>query len=370
MLKKSTAIFAKKKKNRDPFIIFLLLSLVFHFIIFFLLFIVDFRVKLSSVTALLKKDIKKYPRKELPASLKPRKSNFGTSVYFDEPTQRIPHTVSPQEKIPFQPLKQERKEPPQPKPLEQEKKEEKKDDSPIKKVEIKTEHSPPKQKEESNKRIKSIKKKQERIASSEKKQPAYANQPSPKGFRLRQPAFAQRLRRSRGYDGQDGGQEASVYAEATPDTSAGRPKRQKTQQKPKRKNIIALTKGFLENLKDEGNDLLERKGDDSKRPSFEEYKYLSYEARINWHLQAAWKRSHGTQEKFISGKAVIDLIIDQNGNLLNVTLLQSSGSQKLDGMIIENTKQAAPFPPLPKHFNTTTYKTERIIHVSAHRFGF
>jgi len=140
----------------------------------------------------------------------------------------------------------------------------------------------------------------------------------------------------------------------------------------KKRNIIAMTKGFIENLKDEGNDWLERKGDDNKRPSFEELKYISYEEKITWGLQASWKQSfeHSPLHDLNHNDAVIDFSIDDQGNLVNCEMLQSTGNADLDRMIIKNTKLASPFPPLPKHFNTKLYRTGRIIHVYPRNLGF
>jgi len=142
------------------------------------------------------------------------------------------------------------------------------------------------------------------------------------------------------------------------------------EQKPKR-NIIALTKGFVENLKDEGNDPIKRDGDKSIKASFEDLKYLSYETKINWCLQAAWKQNFGYKimRHPMEGKAVIEMVIDKYGKLVKNTLLQSSGSPELDRMIMQSTEQATPFPPLPKHFDTDMYTTGRVIQVTMSRYS-
>ena len=140
-----------------------------------------------------------------------------------------------------------------------------------------------------------------------------------------------------------------------------------------KRNIIAMTKGFIENLKDEGNDWLERKGDDSKRPSFEELKYISYEEKVTWCMQASWKQSFEyspLHEIHTTEEAVIDFSIDENGNLVSCDLLQSTGNKPLDDMIMKNMKLASPCPPLPKHFETKVYRTGRLIHVYPRRIGF
>ncbi len=140
-----------------------------------------------------------------------------------------------------------------------------------------------------------------------------------------------------------------------------------------RRNIIALTKGFIEKQRGQaGTDLVDRDGDPTKRPSKDELKYLSYESKVTWCLQAAWKNNfyHRRWAKRMEGNAVIEFTIDENGNVTNCTLLQSSGHPELDTMILQNTKMASPLPPLPKHFGTTQYKTGRIIYVHSSNVTF
>lgn len=137
------------------------------------------------------------------------------------------------------------------------------------------------------------------------------------------------------------------------------------------RGIIALTKGFVENLKDEGDDLIERDGDPNKRPSFEEMKYISYESNINWCLQAAWKQNfaYNPTVQAREGKAVIEFTLDEKGYVTHSELLQSSGYRELDAVIMKNLQFANPFPPLPKHFGVKNYTTGRIIHVFCNKFG-
>jgi TonB family protein len=141
----------------------------------------------------------------------------------------------------------------------------------------------------------------------------------------------------------------------------------------KKRNIIALTRGFVEQTKDlGGTDSLERDGDSSIRPTLDELKYLSYETKLNWCLQAAWKQNFGYNryDRVMEGSAVIEFTIDEHGNLMNSKLLRPTGIAKLDSMIMKTTELAAPFPPLPKFFGTPTYTTGRIIHVGSNLVQF
>lgn len=142
---------------------------------------------------------------------------------------------------------------------------------------------------------------------------------------------------------------------------------------PRKKNIIALTKGFVEKMIGEnGTDLIDRDGDPNKRPTFEELKFLSYEAKINWALQASWKQNIERSEKHkpIPGTVDVSFIIDARGIPQNITIVQSSGMNELDQTIVHNIKNAAPFPPIPEHLNMAEYPVRRSIRVYLFGRGF
>jgi TonB family protein len=144
-------------------------------------------------------------------------------------------------------------------------------------------------------------------------------------------------------------------------------------QEPRKKNILALTKGFVEKLTGEnGTDLIDRDGDPNKKPTFEELKFLSYEAKINWALQASWKQNieHSQKHKPIPGTVDVAFVIDARGIPQNITIMQSSGMQDLDQTIVHNIKNAAPFPPIPEHLNMAEYPVRRSIRVYLFGRGF
>lgn len=142
-------------------------------------------------------------------------------------------------------------------------------------------------------------------------------------------------------------------------------------EKPK-KNIIALTKGFLEKLQGvDGSDAIDRNGDPNQRPSFEELRFIGYESKINWALQASWKQNfeHSIKHKATTGTVDISFLIDAQGNPCNITIIQSSGIEELDRMIIHNIQNASPYPPIPAHFHMTEYPVRRSIRVYAYGKG-
>ncbi len=144
------------------------------------------------------------------------------------------------------------------------------------------------------------------------------------------------------------------------------------QPQPKR-NIIALTKGYVEKLiGEEGTDLVDRDGDPTKTPSLEEQRELTYEMKINWCIQATWKQNFCKKAAItpLDGEAIIEFSIDEHGNLTNCSLLQSSGKPHLDATIMKLISQSSPFPPMPKLFHKKIHTTGRIVRVYTDRFNF
>ncbi len=335
------------KKKRKNFIPLLWWSVLIHLAL--LIFVLFFAFKKSTVFIPIKKLSTK--KTDIPAALKPRKSTFGTTVFFDDRAAFKP----PKAPI-LGPKKLAGKEEKKPQPKLQVKKEIKskfkekvkeKIKPKIKKIAQKKfipKEKPKTQivqakKEEIKKRIKEIEEKQKQLQQAQMTRAKLEQQISiPKMQKMKTVGVAQK---------------------------------NKSPIK-RRKSIIAMTKGFVENLKDKGQDWLERKGDKNKRPSFEELKYISYEEKINWQLQSCWKQNfaHDPTQKVPEGKAVVDFQINENGSLQNINLLHSSGNQQLDNLILKSIQLAAPFPPLPKHFGKKIYKTGRIISVHSYRFRF
>jgi|GEM_PF-2792237 len=81
------------------------------------------------------------------------------------------------------------------------------------------------------------------------------------------------------------------------------------------------------------------------------YKYASYMAHIKRQVESVWIYPEEAIEKGESGVLFLFFIIDRNGSLKEVKLLNSSGYKILDDAAIEALKDAAPFPPFPKRFD-------------------
>jgi TonB family protein len=360
------------KKNKK-FLLFFWISLLIH-ALFLLIILFNAFKKHSSfvIIPLQKQDLKTLQKlaqrqqelkkaftkkSDLPASLKPRKSEFGATVFFDDRAQFTPPAakligpqdqagknltqpkVQPQPLVKKQPaeeikdkikqeskikeIKNEKKEGPQIKPTQE-------------KTDVVKKDETRKPGQDVEKRIKEIEEKQKMVSNA---------QGLPGDVQLPKMQKLQTF----GTDAQD-----------------------KSPIVVTKKSIISMTKGFIENLKGEGSDWLERKGDDSKRPSFEELKYISYEEKVNWHLQSSWKQNFASNPTLgiPEGKAVVEFLVHADGTVHDLALLQSSGSQQLDQVILKSIEFASPLPPLPQHFGTDTYKTGRIIHVTHHALKF
>lgn len=135
-----------------------------------------------------------------------------------------------------------------------------------------------------------------------------------------------------------------------------------SQQKNTTKNLISMTQGFIENIKNTGSDWLEQDGVERALTN-DELKYISYEQQVSWFLQASWKR-HFAQATHFTGTLNVRFLLDAQGNVSNVKIIHSSGNTILDDMVIKSIQIAAPFPPLPKYFEKTEYQVSRNIYVS------
>lgn len=365
MEREEKSLMAKKKRNK--FIRILWWSFLIHLILLLLILFFAFKKRLIFIP-LQKPSQKVQQKNDIPAALKPRQSAFGTTVLFDEqpefkqpkaPLMGPEKLAGEEEKLSI-PAKEIQPQKPQPKIQVKEeikekieekiedikkpevKKVEKKESIPeLKKIEEKVgkEKAEVKKEEELEKRIKEIEEKQVKLAQAvqQRKQ-------------LEEKVSIPKMQKYK---------------------TLGATQKDKSPIK-RTQSIISMTKGFVENLQHKGNDWLERKGDENKRPSFEELKYLSYESKVNWQLQSCWKQNfaYNYAQQAPSGKAVVDFLIKENGTVTNIKLLQSSGNMQLDNIILKSVELAAPFPPLPKHFDKKEYQTGRIIYVNSNRLGF
>ncbi len=136
---------------------------------------------------------------------------------------------------------------------------------------------------------------------------------------------------------------------------------------PGPQNILQATAGFLENLKQKGNDEFERSGDETKFPSLAEVKYLGYVKRVLWCLQKAWK-VHFAGKPVPDGLVEAGLTIDTHGKLIEVTILKPSSNQAIN-MLLERHVHAATFPPVPTHFGEDVFRMAISFHYEGAHVG-
>jgi len=78
-----------------------------------------------------------------------------------------------------------------------------------------------------------------------------------------------------------------------------------------------------------------------------ETKYASYFARIKHQIERVWDYPEEAARRGISGELTLRFQIQRDGNLMDVRLMDGSGSEILDYAAIRAIKNAAPFYPFP-----------------------
>ena len=78
-----------------------------------------------------------------------------------------------------------------------------------------------------------------------------------------------------------------------------------------------------------------------------ESKYASYFARIKHQIERVWTYPEGAARRGISGQLTLRFRISKEGNLLDVRLMDVSGSDVLDLAAVQAVKGAAPYYPFP-----------------------
>lgn len=118
-----------------------------------------------------------------------------------------------------------------------------------------------------------------------------------------------------------------------------------------------IGKGFLEHIKDHGgDDAMDIEG--SNRPaSLRDVKYISYLQKVYWALQNAFKSDRSTvtltyDERIVS---TIKMVIDQAGEIVDLKVANPPVNRSVDQLIRTIMYRAAPFPPMPKHFDRKTF---------------
>ncbi len=124
--------------------------------------------------------------------------------------------------------------------------------------------------------------------------------------------------------------------------------------------IASITRGYLEQLTNEGTDLIKTiGGDPNKRPTAQQLKHERYLAKIQWCLQ----NSHNiNKEKCLTAEPIhatmkVYFALKKNGAMESLQILQSSGNPFVDNYIKTLFEHASSsFPPVPSYITEEPYK--------------
>ena len=81
-----------------------------------------------------------------------------------------------------------------------------------------------------------------------------------------------------------------------------------------------------------------------------EIQYISYFASIKRKIELVWQYPHDAATAGIQGELTVDFVIGRNGKLESVELLQGSGHKILDDEALGSIRKAAPYNPIPEHY--------------------
>ncbi len=123
--------------------------------------------------------------------------------------------------------------------------------------------------------------------------------------------------------------------------------------KQARKALAGITRGYLQQLHDEGENLIKTLGGNpNKKPTAEQLKYERYLAKIQWCLQNAHSIN---QHKCMSQEPIeaamrVFFVLDREGKMNNFKIVQSSGNAYVDQYMSALFASASnSFPPLPAY---------------------
>jgi TonB family protein len=126
------------------------------------------------------------------------------------------------------------------------------------------------------------------------------------------------------------------------------------------KALATITRGYLEQLKQEGENLIKTiGGDPNKMPTAEQLKYERYLAKIQWCLQNthAINRDKCQTHEPIEATMRVYFTLNRAGKMADLKIIQSSGNAFVDRYIRELFEQASSsFPPLPAYIKEDPYQ--------------
>ena len=135
--------------------------------------------------------------------------------------------------------------------------------------------------------------------------------------------------------------------------NADKPTKAVSKKAQARKALANITKGYLQQLHEEGENLIKTLGGDpNKKPTAEQLKYERYLAKIQWCLQNAHSINQDKcqLQEPINSAMRIYFVVNREGKMTGFKIVQSSGKAYVDQYISSLfTYASSSFPPLPAY---------------------
>lgn len=145
----------------------------------------------------------------------------------------------------------------------------------------------------------------------------------------------------------------SVGKETASSKTSDTPTKTTSKKSQARKALAGITRGYLQQLHDEGENLIKTLGGDpNKKPTAEQLKYERYLAKIQWCLQNAHSINQEKCQPQEALEAVMKIyfVLNREGKMTGFKIIQSSGKAYVDQYISSLFQFASSsFPPLPSY---------------------
>ncbi len=82
-------------------------------------------------------------------------------------------------------------------------------------------------------------------------------------------------------------------------------------------------------------------------------RYISYAKTIKKNLMRHWEYPREARKNMIEGRVLVLFVLNRQGNLKDIKILQHSSHDILDGETARTIRAAAPFPPFPGSVTVT-----------------
>lgn len=125
------------------------------------------------------------------------------------------------------------------------------------------------------------------------------------------------------------------------------------------KKLAHFTRGYLDQLHSDGNNLVNLiGGDPNKRPTAEQLKHERYWAKLQWCIQNSWNinRDSYRPQKPVRTMLQVFFTVAKDGKMGDLKITKSSGYADLDNFMMQAFRYASSsFPPLPAFITQDPY---------------